>query len=171
MRRFRLIIAVLILCPLFILTACSSAEEADVSDQTFLTPPEQEGELTGIWNAQKDELTIDRYFYGDGKLVTIVSDPEEEYNCILATWSQEGEEIKISPLEEYRYDDNSGVWQKEDIKSSVTHAQKTGEDSFVSEEVLPDGTTQNFDFKRGLADISVPASTDLLGYVNAFLGH
>lgn len=173
MKRLQMITIIVLGALLIALIAgCKTVDtnNADVTDETFLTPPEQEGEIIGTWNAQADELTIDRYFYGDGKLVTIIMDTEEESTCVLSTWSEEGDKVTIDNLETYRYNDSDGVWNKEDTSTPKESMTKSG-DTLSSQMTLPDGVNQNFEFKRGLAEISVPASTDLTGYINAFLEH
>lgn len=165
-------IFILVILLITLVAACKTVDtnNADISDETFLTPPEQQGEITGVWNAQKDELTVDRYFYGDGKLVTIIMDTEEASTCILSTWKEEGENISINNLETYKYDDSDGVWNKTGTHTVKESAKREGE-TMTSAMTLPDGVSQTFEFKRGLAEISVPASIDLTGYINAFLEH
>lgn len=170
----KILILLILLLP-FIFTGCSSNytndPEANVSDETVFTPPEEDGSIAGSWKGQADTLTENSYFYGDGKYVTFIQNPEEENWCITGLWTQDGDKYKISDQKAYKYDDANTSWNEDENTTLGLTECTLKDDTLTSQFNLPDGNTVTTDFTRGQNDIEIPNEIDINTTVNDFLIH
>lgn len=149
---------------------------ATVSDETTFSPPEEEGNITGSWTATSNEVTSNRYFYGNGILVTIEQDPEEETWCYLSLWSDstDSEEVSIEQKDAYKYDEESAEWLKQEVDSEkIISARFNDKDkeneSIMIEQTLPNGISVELLYKRGQSDIQIPDEVTISAIINDFL--
>lgn len=168
----KLIIVFVFLTSLF-LVGCSQygTDEADISDKTVFTPPEQEDKLTGSWSTTADTVNINRFFYGNGQLVTIMQDVEEDTWCYLGTWKEEDTKITFETEEAYKYNNDSGEWEKTDEEATSLDVIQESDDKIVDKEYLPNGIIVDATYERGIKTIEIPDETAINLIINDFLIH
>lgn len=176
MRKFLKVISLLMIFSCLFLAGCTSEldnKEADVSDETFLSPEEEKGSIAGIWSSEDHELKINRYFYGSGQLVSIIEDSEQDFWCILSYWKEENEEnYSVTNDKAYKYNDETSEW--EEISPSVTSISsfiKNSDDALTIEETLPNGTEGSFSYTRSSLEIQLPDEAEINLIINDFLIH
>lgn len=160
---------------LLMLTACSNtASEADVTDETVLTPPENTDTIVGTWSFEDYSIISNNYFYGDGKLVSILQDEEEDTWCVLAYWKEKDKEedsYTISDKIVYEYDESSGEWINIDLEVGIKECSMTSKDTLSIEELLPNENTVTLEASREEKDIQIPSETEITLEINDFLIH
>ena len=171
----RLIFIFLILLIPFIISGCTSTftsnPEANVSDETVFSPPEEDGSIAGSWKTEADTLKENAYFYGDGKYVTFIQDPEEETWCITGLWKQDGDTYIISEQKAYKYDEANTSWPEDSNTTIGLNSCKMENDVLNGQLTLPDGNVVDTTFSRGQEDIEIPNEIDINTIVNDFLIH
>lgn len=176
----KLLTIFLILTLTFItLSACSNNDNespngATVEDETSFTVPEAGTGLMGSWTSKGDEITINRYFYGNGLTVTIEQDPENDTWVFLGLWNDDEDRVTIKNRENYKYDSSEEEWVKsedsqEDNVLSSDYNEKEDPDRLELNEVLPNGVTANFIYERGSADIELPDPVEIIAIINSYL--
>lgn len=157
-------------------TGCSSpvnTEVADTTDETVLTPPEQEEGYVGIWAYSDSALVDNTYIYGGGKLVSFIQDSEEETWCVLAYWNKTDDNIlTTSEKAIYKYNESSGSWDEVTEEVGIKEAKDINEKTFTATEMLPNGNEEEITFDRtnGMT-IDIPDEAAITLIINNFTIH
>lgn len=174
------LLSLLLILTLSVLTlaSCSSNNTspngATVTDETSFTAPEKGEGIIGSWTSENDEIRINRYLYGNGFSVTIEQDPENDTWVFLGLWNDDEDRISIENRESYRYDPSEENWQKiegseEDNVISAEYDDQADTEKLEMNEVLPNGDTANFIYKRGSSEIELPDSVEIITIINSYL--
>lgn len=171
--------SILLVCLLLMVTlsGCSnsdneSANGATVSDQSVFSPPEEDKGITGSWTSEADEITVNRYFYGNGNLVTIEQDPEDDTWVFLGLWDETNDNgIEVTSREAYHYDDANGEWTElQPLSDQVISATyDSSANQITIEEKLPNGLKATFEYKRGTTSLLLPAESSIIEKINDYL--
>ncbi len=158
------------LLPLFglllFLSGCSFYNN-QVSDLTFLSPPEEDDTVSGIWSAQEDLLATEYYIYGNGNFVTVFQDVEEETWVCDGHWSEDGD-YSFEPIHFYNFDQESGKW----IESTDTFGSATGKLNNNKLELnvsLPNQQNKEISLDKNSLNIDIPQAEEIALLINNFL--
>lgn len=171
-------LSILFVCLLLVslVSGCSNSDNesingATVNDVSIFSPPEEDKGITGSWTAEDDEIIINRYFYGNGNLVTIEQDPEENTWVFLSLWDETDNNIEVTPREAYHYDETDGQWVQIELSEDQIKKATYNEDSntLSIEEILPNSIEATFEYKRGTTTISIPSETSIMEKINDYL--